>query len=276
MVDPLILAAEHIGRALGSTSQPDLLAARQMQAMSFVVHIPLVCFGIAFPTTVLFAEGLRLRTGDPAYKALAKRWSKVTMILFAVGVVTGTILSFEFGLLWPNLTATFGNAFGLGFAIEGFSFFIEAIFIAIYVYGWDRLSDRLHFLTGIPIAVAGVTGSLSVNLRQCLDEPPERVRRRRRQGDQRRSLDGALQRSPMVRAHAHVLGRVHGRRLPRSRCLCGRLAEGRTRSLPSRRSDHRPHGETTEGASLHLGGIYEEGGVKYGIGIPKMLSPLVP
>ena len=97
---------------------------------------------------VLFAEGLWLRTGDPVYRALAKRWSKVMLILFAVGVVTGTILSFELGLLWPNFMATFGDVFGLGFALEGFSFFIEAIFIAIYVYGWDRLPPRAHLLAG--------------------------------------------------------------------------------------------------------------------------------
>src|SRR5438067_2177228 len=122
------------------TRQGSLFAARQMQALSLAVHIPLVCFGIAFPAMVLFVEGLYLRTGDPVYKTLAKRWSKVMLILFAVGVVTGTILSFEFGLLWPQFMAAFGEVFGLGFALEGFSFFIEAIFIAIYVYGWDRFS----------------------------------------------------------------------------------------------------------------------------------------
>jgi cytochrome bd ubiquinol oxidase subunit I len=148
--------------ALGEPSQEDLLAARQMQALSLGVHIPLVCFGIAFPAMVLFMEGLWLRTGDPVYRALAKRWSKVMLILFAVGVVTGTILSFELGLLWPNFMATFGEVFGVAFALEGISFFIEAIFIAIYVYGWDRLGRRTHFLVGIPIAIAGVTGSMFV------------------------------------------------------------------------------------------------------------------
>jgi cytochrome bd ubiquinol oxidase subunit I len=148
---------------LGSPAdQPHLLEARQMQALSFAIHIPLVCFGIAFPAMVLFVEGLWLRTGDPVYKALAKRWSKVMLILFAVGVVTGTILSFEFGLLWPNFMATFGDVFGFAFALEGVSFFLEAIFIAIYVYGWDRLPQRAHFLCGIPIVIAGITGSLMV------------------------------------------------------------------------------------------------------------------
>src|SRR5438093_3039106 len=133
-----------------------------MQALSLTVHIPLVCFGIAFPSMVLFAESRYLRTGDEVYRTLARRWSKVMLTLFAVGVVTGTILSFEFGLLWPDFVASFGNVFGLGFALEGFSFFLEAIFIGIYVYGWDRLAPRTHFLCGIPIAIAGVSGSTFV------------------------------------------------------------------------------------------------------------------
>src|SRR6267378_1126763 len=139
-----------------------LFEARQMQALSLAVHIPLVCFGIAFPVLVLFAEWRYLRTGDPLYKTLARRWSKVMLALFAVGVVTGTILSFELGLLWPVWMQDFGNVFGLGFTLEGFSFFAEAIFIGIYVYGWDRIRPRLHFLSGLPIAVAGVAGSLFV------------------------------------------------------------------------------------------------------------------
>jgi cytochrome bd ubiquinol oxidase subunit I len=146
----------------GPVDQDYLLQARQMQAMSFAVHIPLVCFGIAFPAMVVFLEGLWMRTGDPLYRALAKRWSKAMLILFAIGVVTGTILSFEMGLLWPEFMATFGDVFGLAFGIEGFSFFIEAIFIAIYVYGWDRLAPRTHMAVGAPIILAGLTGSLMV------------------------------------------------------------------------------------------------------------------
>jgi cytochrome d ubiquinol oxidase subunit I len=148
--------------ALGPTDQQHLFWARELQAMSFAVHIPLVCFGIAFPLLVLFVEWRYHRTGEEAYKALAKRWSKVMALLFAVGVVTGTILSFELGLLWPDFMATFGDVFGLAFGLEGFSFFLEAIFIAIYVYGWDRLPPRAHLLSGVPIVLAGITGSLMV------------------------------------------------------------------------------------------------------------------
>jgi len=151
-----------LAATLAPVQQEYLLEARQMQAMSLAVHIPIVCFGIAFPALVMLVEWLHLRTGNPVYRTLAKRWSKVMLALFAVGVVTGTILSFELGTLWPNFMATFGEVFGLGFALEGFSFFVEAIFIAIYVYGWDRLSPRAHFLSGIPVVVAGITGSLTV------------------------------------------------------------------------------------------------------------------
>nr|MBA3299387.1 cytochrome ubiquinol oxidase subunit I [Thermoleophilaceae bacterium] len=153
---------ELLAAALDPVYQDYLLEARQMQAMSFAVHIPIVCFGIAFPALVMFVEWLHLRTGDPIYRTLAKRWSKVMAALFAVGVVTGTILSFELGVLWPNFMATFADVFGLGFTLEGFSFFLEAIFIAIYLYGWDRLSPRMHLLSGVPVVVAGITGSLTV------------------------------------------------------------------------------------------------------------------
>jgi cytochrome bd ubiquinol oxidase subunit I len=158
----LVVFAQQVSGVLGGAEQPDALEARQMQALSLAVHIPIVCFGIAFPAMILFVEGLYLRTGDTVYKALAKRWSKVALIIFAVGVVTGTILSFEFGLLWPDFMATFGEVFGVAFGLEGISFFLEAIFIAIYVYGWDRLPRRTHFLTGVPIVITGLTGSFTV------------------------------------------------------------------------------------------------------------------
>jgi cytochrome d ubiquinol oxidase subunit I len=151
-----------LAAALAPVHQHYLVEARQMQALSFVAHIPLVAFAISFPAMVLFVEWLYLRTGDPLYGTLARRWTRVVVALFAVGVITGTLLSFEMGLLWPNFTATFGSVFGLGFAIEGFSFFMEAIFIGIYVYGWDRLSPRAHLASGIPIIITGFTGSLTV------------------------------------------------------------------------------------------------------------------
>lgn len=148
--------------AFAPVNQHYLLEARQMQALSFAVHIPLVAFAISFPAMVLFTEWLGHRTADPLYRTLARRWTRVMVALFAVGVITGTVLSFEMGLLWPNFTGTFGSVFGVGFAIEGFSFFMEAIFIGIYVYGWGRLSSRTHLLSGLPVILTGFTGSLMV------------------------------------------------------------------------------------------------------------------
>src|SRR5688500_1876997 len=157
MVEVTFLAAQ-----LPPVDQNYLLEARQMQALSFAVHIPLVCFGIAFPAMVLYVGGLYLRTGDPLYKALAQRWSKMMILLLAIGLVPATSLWCELGLLWPEFMATFGGVFGEAFALEAFSFFMEAISIAIYVYGWDRLPPRAHFLTGIPVVITGFAGSLFV------------------------------------------------------------------------------------------------------------------
>jgi cytochrome bd ubiquinol oxidase subunit I len=160
------LATVALAATFAPVDQHYLLQARQMQALSFAVHIPLVAFGIAFPAMVLFVEWLGHRTGDGLYLTLARRWSRVMLVLFGVGVITGTVLSFEMGLLWPNFTGTFGAVFGLGFAIEGFSFFMEAIFLGIYAYGWGKLSPRVHMLSGIPIVITGFTGSwmvISVN-----------------------------------------------------------------------------------------------------------------
>src|SRR5258705_7416177 len=161
-----LLPGAPLAQALGPVEQDHLLQARQMQALSFVVHIPLVCFGIAFPAMVLIMEWLGQRTGDPLYRTIARRWSRVMIALFAIGAITGTVLSFEMGVLWPNFTATFGGVFGLGFPIESFSFFMEAIFIGIYVYGWERLPPRVHLASGIPIVITGFLGSwmvISVN-----------------------------------------------------------------------------------------------------------------
>jgi cytochrome d ubiquinol oxidase subunit I len=138
---------------------PDLLAARSQMALSLGWHIVIACFGVGFPLIVLVAEWRALRTGDAVYLALAKAWTKALGVLFAVGAVSGTILSFELGILWPRFMGRFGEVIGLPFAIEGIAFFVEAIFVGLYLYGWDRLSPRVHLLTGIPIVVAGVASA---------------------------------------------------------------------------------------------------------------------
>lgn len=140
----------------------DLGAARIQMALSLGWHIIIACFGVGMPALVLFAEWRGLRTGDPNYALLARRWARAMGVLFAVGAVSGTILSFEMGLLWPGLMGRFGEVIGLPFTLEGFAFFIEAIFVGIYLYGWERLPPRVHLLSGVPILVAGVASAFFV------------------------------------------------------------------------------------------------------------------
>jgi cytochrome bd ubiquinol oxidase subunit I len=148
--------------ALLADSGSNLLAARNQMAFTLGFHIVLACFGVAFPLVMLTAEWYGHRKQDPDALRLARNWSKAVAVLFAVGAVTGTVLSFEFGLLWPRFTDRFGDVFGIGFAIEGIFFFLEAIFIAIYIYGWDRLSPRAHMLSAVPIVISGIGGAFSV------------------------------------------------------------------------------------------------------------------
>jgi cytochrome d ubiquinol oxidase subunit I len=140
----------------------DLMAARVQMAISLGWHIILACLGVGMPALTVYAEWRGHRTGDEAHTRLAHRWAKVMGVLFAVGAVSGTILSFEMGLLWPALMATYGQVFGLPFALEGFAFFLEAIFLGIYLYAWDRLPPRAHLLTGLPVCVAGVASAFFV------------------------------------------------------------------------------------------------------------------
>jgi len=139
-----------------------LTPARSQMAFTLGFHIILASIGVAFPAMMLIANYRGLRHKDPVALELAQRWSKVAAVLFAVGAVTGTVLSFEFGLLWPAFTGKFGEVFGTAFAIEGIFFFTEAIFIAIYIYGWKRMSGWAHFWTGVPVVIAGLGGAFSV------------------------------------------------------------------------------------------------------------------
>src|SRR5215475_2063513 len=295
--------------AFPPVNQHYLLQARQMQALSFAVHIPLVAFGISFPAMVLFVEWLGRRRGDELYLTLARRWSKVMITLFAVGVITGTVLSFEMGLLWPNFTGTFGSVFGLGFAIEGFSFFLEAIFIGIYVYGWKRLRPRTHFVCGLPIVFAGVLGSVMViavngwmnhpsgfSLRDGQVVNPQPVR----------ALFGnsyfwhefvhmyiaGFVVTGFVVAAAYAVGRLRGRwsRYHRTALAVPLTAAAVATPIQVLVGDwaarevakHQPVklaameglGHTTRGASIHILGWYSDGHVEYGIPIPRVLSLL--
>jgi cytochrome d ubiquinol oxidase subunit I len=151
----------HLAPLLADSSS-NLLAARNQMGFTLGFHIVLACFGVAFPLMMLIAEWRGRRRDDADALRLARNWSKAVAVLFAVGAVTGTVLSFEFGLLWPRFMDRFGDAFGIAFAIEGIFFFLEAIFIAIYIYGWDRLSPRAHMWAAVPIVISGVGGAFSV------------------------------------------------------------------------------------------------------------------
>src|SRR4051812_2905315 len=312
MADPalLTLAAERVTGALGGAGGPDAIIAPRLQAPSLAGPIPIVCFGVAVPAVMLFVEGLYLRTGDLTYKALAKRWSKVAITIFAVGVVTGTILSFEFGLLWPNFMATFADVFGVGFALEGVSFFIEAIFIAIYVYGWDRLPRRTHFLTGIPVIITGFTGSfwvLGVNAwmndptgftivnGKVTDPKPYQALLASNLGHEltHMYLAGYIVTGFIV-AGVYAAARLKGRRdlyhrtglvvalsfaafASAAQGLVGDWAGRRVAvSQPVKLAAFEGLGRTEKGAPFTIGGLYDanRNEVRYGIEIPRVLSIL--
>src|ERR1700752_2938835 len=131
-------------------------------AFTLGFHIILVPFGVAFTTLMMMANYRAIRHDDAEALLIAQRWSKVAAVLFAVGAVSGTVLSFVLGLLWPGLMGRFGAAYGIPFSIEGIFFFLEAIFTGIYLYGWRRLAPWLHWWTGMPMVVAGVLGALAV------------------------------------------------------------------------------------------------------------------
>jgi cytochrome bd ubiquinol oxidase subunit I len=140
----------------------DLLAARSQMAMSLAFHIIFASIGIAMPLLMVIAEWRWLRTREEVYLQLAKRWAKGTAILFAVGAVSGTVLSFELGLLWPRFMGYAGAIIGMPFSLEGFAFFTEAIFLGIYLYGWTRVPARAHLLAGVIVALSGALSGIFV------------------------------------------------------------------------------------------------------------------
>jgi len=140
----------------------DLLAARSQMAVSLAFHIIFAEIGIAMPLLMVLAEWRFRRTKDVAHLELAKRWAKGTAVLFAVGAVSGTVLSFELGLLWPEFMRWAGPIIGMPFSLEGFAFFTEAIFLGVYLYGWDRISPRAHLMSGLVVAASGMLSGIFV------------------------------------------------------------------------------------------------------------------
>src|ERR1019366_2456733 len=141
---------------------PNLLAARAQMAMSLGFHIVFAEIGIAMPAMMVLAEWLGRRTGNPTYREIARRWAKGVAILFAVGAVSGTVLSFELGLLWPHFMQYAGSIIGIPFSLEGFAFFTEAIFLGVYLYGWNRLPPLVHWLSGLLVTISGSLSAVFV------------------------------------------------------------------------------------------------------------------
>ncbi|HEV2235640.1 MAG TPA: cytochrome ubiquinol oxidase subunit I [Ktedonobacterales bacterium] len=140
----------------------NLIAARAAMGSTLAFHIIFAALGVGLPVLLCVAEGLGLRSGDTIWYALARRWSQAFSILFVVGAVSGTAISFEMGLLWPRFMGFASSVIGTPFALEGFAFFTEGIFLGLYLYGWDRLSPRAHWLCSLPVAIGGTASAFFV------------------------------------------------------------------------------------------------------------------
>jgi cytochrome d ubiquinol oxidase subunit I len=150
----------------------NLVAARAQMALSLGFHIVFAVIGMAMPWLMFLAERRHLRTRDPIDRLLAERWAKGTAILFAVGAVSGTALSFELGLLWPTFMRHAGPVVGMPFSLEGFAFFLESIFLGLYLYGRGKLSERAHVACGAMVAVCGTaSGALVIAANGWMNTP---------------------------------------------------------------------------------------------------------
>jgi len=288
----------------------NLLAARELMAFTLGFHIILACVGVALPAMMLIAEYRGRRRGDEDALRLAKLWSKAAAVLFAVGAVTGTVLSFEMGLLWPRFMERFGDVFGTGFAIEGIFFFIEAIFIAIYIYGWRRLGGWAHFWSGVPIVIAGIGGAFSVVAVNSWMNQPQGFELDSAGNPTNVDPLGALLNPATTYEFPHMLlaaylvvgfglasiyafGMLRGRRERRHRLgliipltvaailtpvqiFVGDLAaQGVADHQPAKFAAFECIEETGPDQTEWLGGICTDEGVEYGIGIPGLNSLLV-
>lgn len=288
----------------------NLLAARELMAFTLGFHIILACVGVALPAMMLIAEYRGRRHGDEDALRLAKLWSKGAAVLFAVGAVTGTVLSFEMGLLWPKFMERYGEVFGTGFAIEGLFFFTEAIFIAIYIYGWKRLGGWAHFWSGVPIVISGIGGAFSVVAVNSWMNQPRGFELDAAGNPTNVDPIGALLNPATAYEFPHMLlaaylvvsfglasiyawGMLRGRRERRHRLgllipltvgailapvqiFVGDLAaRGVAEHQPAKFAGFECVEETGPNQTEWIGGICTDEGVKYGIGIPGLDSFLV-
>ena len=287
---------------------PNLLAARAQLAMSLGFHIVFAEIGIAMPAMMVLAEWLGHRHGDPMYRELARRWAKGVAVLFAVGAVSGTVLSFELGLLWPHFMQFAGAIIGIPFSFEGFAFFTEAIFLGVYLYGWDRIPARAHQAAGLVVAASGAASAVFVVMVNAWMNAPTGVTMTGGQITQVDALAGM--RSPVALAqvvhmllaayastglavagvHALLLlrgsqSRFHRQALAVSLCIGVPAAilqpfagdfEARmvARTQPVKLAAFEGQFGTTRGAPMRIGGWPDEatGQTRYAIEIPYALS----
>ncbi|WP_433217126.1 cytochrome ubiquinol oxidase subunit I [Dactylosporangium sp. CS-047395] len=286
----------------------DFAAARTQMALSLGWHIIIASFGVAMPAITLFMEWRGYRTGQVEYRLLARRWARAMGVLFAVGAVSGTILSFEMGLLWPGLMGTYGQVIGLPFTLEGFAFFVEAIFLGIYLYGWDRLPAKVHLWSAVPILLAGIVGTFCVvSANAWMNQPkgfdlvdgkitgvdPLGAMFNRATGPQAtHMLVAAFMVTGFCMASVYAVGMLRGRTDRYHRlgflvpftvaAVMAPVQVGVGDWAAHYVADYQPvklaamEGlyETERGAPLHLGGIAVDGELRYAIEIPNALSLL--
>ena len=288
----------------------NLYPARMQMALSLGWHIIFSCFGIALPLLNVFTEWRGHRRGDADLTELAHTWAKAMGVLFAAGAVSGTLLSFEMGILWPGLMDRFGEVFGFPFVLEGFAFFIEAIFVGVYLFGWDRLPPRAHMLSALPMIVSGMAGAFFVVAANAWMNNPTGFRL---DGDGRvvdaepwaamfgpstwpqvvHMLLAAYMVTGFVFASVYAVGMLRGRRDRRHRLgllipltlaavitpvqvgvgdwIANVVADNQPAKLAAMEGLY----ETTAGAPLSVGGLYIDDEMRYALEIPYGLSLLV-
>ncbi|MCP2259857.1 cytochrome bd-I ubiquinol oxidase subunit 1 apoprotein [Streptoalloteichus tenebrarius] len=300
-------------------SAPDLLArgvvenlwpARTQMALSLGWHIVFACFGIAFPLIVVFTEWWGHRRRDAALTELAHTWAKAMGVLFAAGAVSGTLLSFEMGILWPVLMDRFGEVFGFPFVLEGFAFFVEAIFVGVYLFGWNRLSPRAHMLSAVPMVLAGIAGAFFVvSANAWMNNPTGfRLDANGHVVDPRPVAGmfgpstwpqfthmwlAAFMVTGFLVASVYAVGMLRGRRdryhrmgllipltvaaitAPVQIGVGDWIAKTVATNQPAKLAAMEAQYETTAGAGLSLGGIYRDDELRYALEIPYGLSLLI-
>ncbi len=300
-MDPSVMLAD---------AAENLYPARMQMALSLGWHIVFACFGIAFPLITVYAEWRGHRRGDPAATELAHTWAKAMGVLFAAGAVSGTLLSFEMGILWPVLMDRFGEVFGFPFVLEGFAFFIEAIFVGVYLFGWNRLSPRAHMLSAVPMIISGMAGAFFVVAANAWMNNPTgfRLDAEGRVVDAQpwaamfgpstwpqvvHMLLAAYMVTGFTIASVYAVGMLRGRRDRRHRLglllpltlaavvtpvqigvgdwIANTVADNQPAKLAAMEGQY----ETTAGAALSVGGLYYDDELHYALEIPNGLSLLI-